>query len=159
MTFTSWLIDQNLVTFKLCTGSPFQVNAEYSLPYLNLRYFGWLSYVWVLVFRKIQSNLFCQIRVLPEIMKITLEGTPKSQSNVSTLNLPIRNNAKFLPGNSYGRDQSGRPPQSRPKIEIGIFNLLDLFRHFGIGRDGHLDFSWSVGISRDGHPNLLKSSR
>ena len=74
-------------------------------------------------------------------MKITLEGTPKSQSNVSTLNLPIRNNAKFLPGNSYGRDQSGRPPQSRPKIEIGIFNLLDLFRHFGIGRDGHLDFS------------------
>ena len=159
------------MTFKLCTGSPFQVNAEYSLPYLNLRYFGWLSYVWVLVFRKIQSNLFCQIRVLPEIMKITLEGTPKSQSNVSTLNLPIRNNAKFLPGNSYGRDQSGRPPRSRffeksgrpprsrPKIEIGIFNLPDLFRHFGIGRDGHLDFSWSVGISRDGHPNLLKSSR
>ena len=45
----------------------------------------------------------------------------------------------------YGRGGLGRPPRSQPKTEIGIFNLPDLSRHFG--------------ISRDGHPDLLKSLR
>ena len=42
---------------------------------------------------------------------------------------------KFRTGlwSNYGRDQSGRPPRSRPKIEIGIFFRPRRIEIFGIG--------------------------
>ena len=99
--------------------------------------FSFLFRLWCLLRHHVRSNLlFFLFKILVGFRKIVLN----------------------MLGN-YGRGGSRRPHDLDPKSRSGFFNVPDSSRHFGIGRNGHLDFSRSVGRSQDGHPDLLKSSR
>ena len=39
-----------------------------------------------------------------------------------------------------------------PKLRSGFFNLPDSSQHYGIGRDGHLDFSRRLGKIEEAGP-------